>query len=139
MEMTKQQREFILLRADGISFDKIATHLKVSKASLIQWSKLFEDEIKEIQFEAFIKIKEHYIFTTQSRYKKLLEQLTIIDDGIESADLSKATIKDLFTIKNDILMQLDKIENKITADPKITQKNEFGMTERLTLKLNEIN
>lgn len=139
MEMTKQQREFILLRADGISFDKIATQLKVSKASLIQWSKLFEDEIKEIQFEAFIKIKEHYIFTTQSRYKKLLEQLTIIDDGIESADLSKATIKDLFTIKNDILMQLDKIENKITADPKITQKNEFGMTERLTLKLNEIN
>ena len=138
MEMNKQQREFILLRADGISFDKIATQLKVSKASLIQWSKLFEDEIKEIQFEAFIKIKEHYIFTTQSRYKKLLEQLTIIDDGIESADLSKATIKDLFTIKNDILMQLDKIENKITADPKITQKNDFGMTERLTLKLNEV-
>ena len=139
MEMNKQQREFILLRADGISFDKIATQLKVSKASLIQWSKLFEDEIKEIQFEAFIKIKELYTFNTQSRYKKLLEQLTIIDDGIESADLSKATIKDLFTIKNDILMQLDKIENKITADPKITQKNEFGMTERLILKLNEIN
>lgn len=139
MEMNKQQREFILLRADGISFDKIAIQLKVSKASLIQWSKLFEDEIKEIQFEAFIKIKELYTFNTQSRYKKLLEQLTIIDDGIETADLSKATIKDLFTIKNDILMQVDRIESKITADPKITQKNEFGMTERLTLKLNEIN
>ena len=139
MEMNKQQREFILLRADGISFDKIATQLKVSKASLIQWSKLFEDEIKEIQFEAFIKIKELHSFNTQKRYNTLLEQLTIIDEGIKSADLSKATIKDLFTIKNDILMQLDKIENKITADPKITQKNEFGMTERLTLKLNEIN
>ena len=139
MEMNKQQREFILLRADGISFDKIATQLKVSKASLIQWSKLFEDEIKEIQFEAFIKIKELHSFNTQKRYNTLLEQLTIIDEGIKSADLSKATIKDLFTIKNDILMQLDKIENKITADPKITQKNEFGMIERLTLKLNEIN
>ncbi len=139
MEMTKQQREFILLRADGISFDKIATQLKVSKASLIQWSKLYEDEIKEIQFEAFIKIKELHSFNTQKRYNILLEQLTIIDEGIKSADLSKATIKDLFTIKNDILMQLDRIENKITADPKIKQKNEFGMTERLTLKLNEIN
>ena len=138
MEINKQQREFIILRADGISFDKIATQLKVSKASLIQWSKLFEDEIKEIQFEAFIKIKELYTFTTQSRYKKLLEQLNIIDDGIKSADLSKATIKDLFIIKNDILIQLDRIENKITADPKITQKNEYGITERLTLKLNEI-
>ena len=95
MEMNKTQREFILLRADGISFDKIATQLKVGKASLIQWSKLFENEIKEIQFEAFIKIKELHSFNTQSRYKTLLEQLTIIDDGIVNADFSKATIKDL--------------------------------------------
>ena len=138
MEMTKQQREFILLRADGISFDKIATKLKVSKASLIQWSKLFEDEIKEIQFEAFIKIKELYVFNTQSRYKNLLEQLKIIDDGIVNTDLSKATIKDLFTIKNDILMQVDKIENKIKTNARVTVTNDLGYKENLDLKLNEI-
>ena len=138
MEMTKQQREFILLRADGISFDKIATKLKVSKASLIQWSKLFEDEIKEIQFEAFIKIKELYVFNTQSRYKNLLEQLKIIDDGIVNTDLSKATIKDLFTNKNDILMQVDKIENKIKTNARVTVTNDLGYKENLDLKLNEI-
>ncbi len=138
MEMTKQQREFILLRADGVSFDKIATKLKVSKASLIQWSKLFEDEIKEIQFEAFIKIKELYVFNTQSRYKNLLEQLKIIDDGIVNTDLSKATIKDLFTIKNDILMQVDKIENKIKTNARVTVTNDLGYKENLDLKLNEI-
>ena len=138
MEMTKQQREFILLRADGVSFDNIATKLKVSKASLIQWSKLFEDEIKEIQFEAFIKIKELYVFNTQSRYKNLLEQLKIIDDGIVNTDLSKATIKDLFTIKNDILMQVDKIENKIKTNARVTVTNDLGYKENLDLKLNEI-
>ena len=138
MEMNKQQREFILLRADGVSFDKIATKLKVSKASLIQWSKLFEDEIKEIQFEAFIKIKELYVFNTQSRYKNLLEQLKIIDDGIVNTDLSKATIKDLFTIKNDILMQVDKIENKIKTNARVTVTNDLGYKENLDLKLNEI-
>ena len=138
MEMNKTQREFILLRADGVSFDKIATQLKVSKASLIQWSKLFENEIKEIQFEAFIKIKELHSFNTQSRYKTLLEQLTIIDDGIENADFSKATIKDLFTVKNDILLQLDKIENKIKTNARVTVTNDFGLTEKLELKLNEV-
>lgn len=138
MEMTKPQREFILLRADGISFDKIAIQLKVSKASLIQWSKLFEDEIKEIQFEAFIKIKELHSFNTQSRYNTLLEQLKIIDDGIESADLSKATIKDLYTVKNDILLQLDRIENKIKTNARVTVTNDFGLTEKLELKLNEV-
>ncbi|MCT7538765.1 hypothetical protein N5T82_02755 [Aliarcobacter cryaerophilus] len=138
MEMNKTQREFILLRADGVSFDKIATQLKVSKASLIQWSKLFENEIKEIQFEAFIKIKELHSFNTQSRYKTLLEQLTIIDDGIENADFSKATIKDLYTVKNDILLQLDKIESKIKINARVTVTNEFGLTEKLELKLNEV-
>ena len=138
MEMNKTQREFILLRADGISFDKIATQLKVSKATLIQWSKLFEDEIKEIQFEAFMKIKELHSFNTQSRYKTLLEQLTIIDDGIENADFSKATIKDLYTVKNDILLQLDKIENKIKTNARVTVTNDFGLTEKLELKLNEV-
>ena len=138
MEMNKTQREFILLRADGVSFDKIATQLKVSKASLIQWSKLFENEIKEIQFEAFMKIKELHSFNTQSRYKTLLEQLTIIDDGIVNADFSKSNVKDLFTVKNDILMQLDKIENKIKTNARVTVTNDFGLTEKLELKLNEV-
>ena len=138
MEMNNKQREFILLRADGVSFDKIATQWKVSKATLIQWSKLFEDEIKEIQFEAFIKIKELHSFNTQSRYKTLLEQLTIIDDGIVNADFSKATIKDLYTVKNDILLQLDKIESKIKTNTRVTLTNDFGLTEKLELKLNEV-
>ena len=30
MEMNAKQREFVLLRADGLSFDKLATKLKVS-------------------------------------------------------------------------------------------------------------
>ena len=136
--MDSNQREFILLRADGMSFDKIATKLKVSKVTLIQWSKLFEEQIKEIQFEAFIKIKELYSFNTQNRYKNLLEQLKTIDKGIVKADLTKATIKDLYTIKNDFLMQLDKIENKIKVDAKVSFKNDFGAVEQLELKLNEV-
>ena len=97
-----------------------------------------EDEIKKIQFEAFIKIKELYVFNTQSIYKNLLEQLKIIDDGIVNTDLSKATIKDLFTIKNDILMQVDKIENKIKTNARVTVTNDLGYKENLDLKLNEI-
>jgi hypothetical protein len=138
MEMTAKQREFILLRADGLSFDKLATKLKASKSVLIQWSKLFEEQIKEIQFEAFIRIKELHSFNTQKRYNTLLEQLEIIDDGIKGSDLSKSTVKDLFTIKNDILMQLDRIEAKIKTDPKIKVNNEFGLSEDLEFKLNEV-
>ena len=96
--MNSKQREFILLRADGISFDKIATQLKTSKPTLIQWSKLFDDEIEEVQFEAFIKIKEAYSWNKKEKYETLLKQLEKINDGIDKADLAATSIKDLFTI-----------------------------------------
>lgn len=137
--MDKKQREFIILRADGISFDKISTQLKVSKATLIQWSKLLEDEIKDLQFESFIKIKESYSWNTQKRYELLLKQLEKIEDNILKADLSKSNIKDLYSIQNDILYKLDLLEKKVSTNPKVTITNDLGYKQNLDLKLNEIN
>ena len=57
--MDSNQREFILLRADGMSFDKIATKLKVSK---------FNRFIISIQDE-FESTKEIYIYLQESRTK----------------------------------------------------------------------
>lgn len=138
MEKNSKQREFILLRADGISFDKIVTKLKTSKPTLIQWNKLFEDDIKDLQFEAFIKIKESYNAKKKDRYETLLKQLEKIDDSILNTDLSKVSVKDLYTIRNDILYQVDKIERTVSADPKVTLNNEYGIKEKLSIKLNEI-
>ncbi len=58
--MNNKQKQFIVLRADGISFDKIAEKLKTSKPTLIKWNKDFEDDIKDLQFEAFIQLKETF-------------------------------------------------------------------------------
>lgn len=136
--MNTKQQKFILLRADGLSFDKIAKELKTSKPTLIQWSKLFESEIKDIQFQSFLAIKEEYNWNKKEKYKTLLTQLSKIDDGINGADIKETGIKDLFTIKNNIVMQLESLERKITTDPKITQTNELGYKEQLTLNLYEI-
>lgn len=138
-QMNSKQNKFIILRADGISFDKIAEQLKTSKPTLIQWSKLFEDEIKDLQFEAFIKVKEAYSFNTKQRYEKLLKQLDKIEDGILNADLKETSLKDLFTIKNNILLQLDSIERKVNTNPRVTKTNELGYKENLDFKLNEYN
>lgn len=135
--MDAKQREFILLRADGMSFDKIALQLKTSKATLIQWSKLFEDEIKDIQFQSFLQIKETYSYSKKTKYEMLLRQLNKIDDAILEADLTGTQIKDLFTIKNNISAQLEAIEKKISIDAKITQTDEYGIKEALRLKLSE--
>ena len=136
--MNDKQQKFILLRADGKSFDAIAKDLKVSKSQLIQWSKLLENEIKDIQFDNLIKIKEAYSNSKVKRYEALLKQLDFIESGILKADLTKATIKDLFTIKNDIINQIDRFEKSISVNARVTTTNEFGYKEDLSLKLIEV-
>ena len=44
----KKAEEFIKLRAEGYSFDNIAEKLKISKPTLIKWSKEYEFEINEL-------------------------------------------------------------------------------------------
>ena len=71
MQLNNKQMEFITLRADGLSFDKIAKQLKISKATLIQWSKLFEDNIKENDENIF---ENRYINTHLDLVKLFVEK-----------------------------------------------------------------
>ncbi len=134
--MDAKQREFILLRDNGESYDAIAKKLKTSKATLIQWNKLFEEEIKELQFHSFIKIKEAHSWNQKKKYEMLLKQLDKVDDGILKSDLTTASLKDLYLVKNSILSQVENMERKISVDANVTEKDDFG-TNRLRLSLNE--
>ena len=134
---TPTQTKFILLRSDGISFDKIAKELKVSKVTLIQWSKLFEDNIKELQFLAMVEIKKQYSNTIAKRYETLLQQLDKIDNAILEADLSEESLKDLIQLQQHTYSQIESIEKRFKTKAYITNKNEFGMVENLELTLNE--
>ena len=134
---TPTQTKFILLRSDGLSFDKIAKQLKVSKVTLIQWSKLFEDNIKELQFLAMVEIKKQYSNTVAKRYETLLQQLDKIDNAILEADLLETPLKDLIQLQQHTYSQIESIEKRFKTKAYITNKNEFGMVENLELALNE--
>ncbi|MCD8545368.1 MAG: hypothetical protein LRY52_11200 [Sulfurospirillum cavolei] len=135
--MNDKQTRFLSLRANGLSYDAISQELKISKPTLIQWSKLFEAEIKDLQFESFLQIKEAYSWSVKTKYETTLKQLNKIDDAILNADLTSSNIKDLFTIKNSLLFQLEAIEKRVSVDAKIKQSDDFGNVERLRLKLSE--
>ena len=135
--MNDKQNRFLTLRAEGKTYDAIAKELQTSKPTLMQWSKLFENEIKDLQFESFLQIKEAYSWSVKTKYETTLKQLNKIDNAILNADLTSSNIKDLFTIKNSLLFQLEAIEKKISVDAKIKQTNDFGNVERLRLKLSD--
>ena len=135
--MNDKQNRFLTLRAEGKTYDAIAKELQTSKPTLMQWSKLFENEIKDLQFESFLQIKEAYSWSVKAKYETTLKQLNKIDDAILNADLASSNIKDLFTIKNSLLFQLEAIEKRVSVDAKIKQSDDFGNVERLRLKLSE--
>lgn len=137
MDKTPTQTKFIFLRSDGISFDKITKELKVSKVTLIQWSKLFEDDIKELQFLAMVEIKKKYSNTVAKRYETLLQQLDKIDNAILEADLLETPLKDLIQLQQHTYSQIESIEKRFKTKAYITNKNEFGIVENLELTLNE--
>ena len=136
--MDAKQREFILLRSDGLSYDKIALKLKVTKSTLIQWSKLFEEDIKELQFHAMAQLKETYSWSLKSKYETLLKQLQKIDDAILDADVSTTQIKDLFTIKQNLIYQLESLEKKVSIKSNVVTKNVLGEKEDIPMRLNEV-
>lgn len=138
VEMNAKQREFILLRADGLSYDKIASQLKTTKSTLIQWSKLFEEDIKELQFHAMAELKETYTWNLKSKYETLLKQLQKIDDAILKAGLSDTSIKDLFTIKQALVYQLETIEKKVSIKSNVVTTNILGQKEDIPMRLSEV-
>ncbi len=134
--MTENQKQFLVLRADGMTFDNIALKLKVTKPTLMKWSKLFKDDINDLKCLAILALKEEYKYTQKGKYEILLKHLKKVDEAIEKKDLSKVSIKDLLALKNDILESLNITEsntNFVNLD-----LDDLGFMEQLELTKKQI-
>ena len=69
------KKEFVQLRAKGMSFNKIASILKVSKTTLIDWSKEFEREIANLKVMELEELQQMYFVQKQKRIELFRSQL----------------------------------------------------------------
>jgi len=136
--MTKEHKQFITLRADGKTFDYIAKKLNKAKSTLIQWSKFYENDINDMLFLSMQQLKEEYKHTQRQKYKQLLEHLAKVDKAISEIDLSRATIKDLILVRNDIQNSLDNMEKSTRFKKTNVLEDDYmgGQTEA-EVRLNE--
>ena len=136
--MTKEHKEFITLRANGETFDSIAQKLNKAKSTLIQWSKIYETEINDMVFLSMQSLKEEYKHTQRQKYKQLLEHLAKVDKAITEIDLTKATIKDLILVRNDIQNSLDNMEkNTRFKKTNLLENSYMGEQTEAQVRLNE--
>ncbi len=101
--------KFIELRAKGLSYDKIAKELNVSKSTLIHWSKEFELEIinlRNIEYEA---LREKFMLNKEKKLEFSREIFDKLMDNLKSRNLDEIPSEKLVNI---VMNLMDKLENE---------------------------
>lgn len=141
MELIEVKQRFIELRAQGMSFDKIAQELGKAKQTLIDWSKELEEEIanyKALELEA---LYESYYLLKEARLKQFGGIVNKLTEELQSRDLSDVPtdkLLDLYLkysdkVKEEIIEPSFKTSEEIRED-KIDRELLNGLTAPQTMK-----
>ena len=94
MKDRQTQEQFIELRAKNWSFDRIAKELKVSKQTLINWSREFQLEISNLRALELDALQEKFALTKMKRLELFGEKLNSL-----KGEFDKRNLTDLSTEK----------------------------------------
>jgi hypothetical protein len=105
----EQMQQFIELRAENVSYAKIAKQIKVSKTTLIDWAKNCELEIENRRAVTHEALNEQYKVGQQHRLQMWSEQLEAV-----RAELKERGLKDVPTTK--LIEMLDTLSEKLRGE-----------------------
>ncbi len=117
--METKQAQFIELRAAGQSYNKIAKQLKVSKPTLIKWSRKFSNDIKNAKALEIESIREEYLLCRGHRLKVLGTQFSKLTKEILKRDLSEVPTWRLFDMQRKIIAEIAKDDEGIVFSEEI--------------------
>ena len=129
MKFEKQIEAFILLRIEGKSFDEIATALKTSKQTAIEWNKqlLVKTAITEGQALKINGIVKTFQFNLENRLNTYLKISEKINNELRQRDFTDLNTDTLLkmSIAND-----DRIKNLLNKNIQIGEnKNLFDYSK----------
>ena len=127
----EQQARFIELRGKGMSFQKIAEEIGVSKPTLIKWNGELLEQVKEAQYMEFENLVEQYGLFRKRRFEIYCKALnSALKEFEERAE--KGELKEVPTDK--LLNLLEQLEKRVEKD---TSRELLSVHVRDTWKLNE--
>jgi len=126
------KEQFILLRAKGYSYAKIAKRLNVAIKTLVNWNKELSDKIDELEKIQFEKLFEQYKVMKQGRIKLLGTQLKDIEKELKKRDYSDVRTDKLIELK------LQVYEALINEYSKIFEEEEEEGNEQVTIIIHEV-
>ena len=108
----EQQARFIELRGKGMSFQKIAEEIGVSKPTLIKWNGELLDQVKEAQSMEFEGLVEQYGLFRKERFeiycKALNSALKEFQERAETGELKKVPTDKLLNMVEQLEKRLER-------------------------------
>jgi len=109
----EQQARFIELRGKGMSFQKIAEEMGVSKPTLIKWNGDLLDQVKEAQYMEFENLVEQYGLFRKKRFEIYCKALNSALNEFQSR-AEKGELKEVPTDK--LLNLVEQLEKRVEKD-----------------------
>lgn len=99
MGREEQKHRFIVLRAKGYSYARIARELGVSKGTLTAWNTELEDQVAQVRATELEAIQEEFFLLKEGRIRLIGQQLKAIRAELGSRDLSRVKTEKLLELQ----------------------------------------
>lgn len=94
-----KKEKYVVLRAEGLSYSKIAAELEISKSTCVKWERDLSEQLQIAKDERMRDLYTLYRMGKEARITKLGETLSRIDEAIDEADLSTIPADKLLRLK----------------------------------------
>lgn len=102
------QQRFVFLRAEGWSFARIAEDLKVSKPTLINWSRKFQFDIQNQRAINIEALQEKWLSACEVRVNTLGQQLHKVEAELAERDIATLPTGRLFALAERLRRQIQR-------------------------------
>ena len=106
MNDLETQQRFVFLRSQGWSFARIAEELKISKPTLINWSRKFQFDIQNQRAINIEALQEKWLSSRDVRVNALGEQLRKVEAELAKRDLATVPTSRLFALVQSLRRQI---------------------------------
>jgi len=126
----EKQAKFIELRGKGMSFQKIADEIGVSKPTLIKWNGELLEQVKEAQYMELENLVEQYGLFRKKRFevycKALNSALKEFQERAETGELKNVPTDKLLNLVEQLEKRVERDTTKELLSVRVKDNFHFG-------------
>lgn len=122
MKTTEIKHKFIELRAKGLSFTKISKEMNISRQTLIDWNKNFQNEISNLKAMELEELYDKYYLQRVARIESFGIILARLKSELKDRDLTDVGLDKLL----ELILKYDTKLNEVIIEPYYKTSDEIG-------------